>query len=278
MSSTPPDPNAPTPPKKETLDAVDPLSSGVPLPPTRLREGRVFIPQSGITEYRPQTGDPKVDNVLRILRDDLYKLRRDAKRLGIPIDEGLTIDQTVEADQTFNPGGGPGVFLTEYLMAMTIWPMGTIPMSTAGIVNVDDIVAVKQIIPSDITINVVVSEVTTGAALSSFGVGWYDEDGNLAFETGPLASTGAAVIRTTLPTPVELDSGMYWHVWTCDNTSVRLRGFNVNNGGFTAIFNSGTRRFGTAAGGLAGVLPTTLPALGVAGAAANPAFCLFEID
>ena len=243
----------------------------------RVSRDNIPVPKI-VTEYRPRVNDPKASRALKVAYDDVYALRRQMGPQETSPKQPLDVSLTVEADETFNPGGGGGqVLLTNFILGMTVWPIGSQVISTGGVGTSDDVVAVLFMVPSDITISVVVIEVTTLVASSNVGVGWYSEDGlTLVWETGPISSASTGVKRTTLSAPVKVPAGMYWHSWTASSLNVRCRSI-VATSNFFGIFNSGTVRLGAGTGGSGGSLPSTLPSLSNPTGAQAPIYALGEL-
>ncbi len=237
--------------------------------------------QGGLTEYRPLTGNPQVDNAVRILRDDIYKTRKKINGFQEALrPPGLSIDLTVESDEVFSePTGDSGtLFLSEYTLGMTFMPVGNAGLAASGVAVANKVIAVLFMVPSTFTIHTVVFQVAALVLGSNVGVGWYDIDGNIVWQTGAVSSATATVKRITLTTPIEITQGMYWHAWTATSASVAVRGIAASGSSFFNVFNSGTVRFGSAAGGVGGVLPTILPALANPSAGEHPVFALMELE
>jgi hypothetical protein len=231
------------------------------------------------SEFRPSSlGSP----ALRILNDDLNKVRKDFanSKLVIEPDPDVSFDEAVIVDQIFNDNdGGNGVLLGLYLYSQVIYPISNNAYAATTDIGVaNNITGFLFCLPSDIVLRTCVFEVTVAQALSSVGVGWYDVNRNLVWQTGAVSSASTGVKRAAISPRVEIPNGMYYSCWTTDNVGVNIRGISTVNAGYVNVLNHVAARYGTATGGSAGVLPAVLPALATPSGNQNAICSFLEID
>lgn len=145
-----------------------------------------------------------------------------------------------------------------------IFPMGVhgSPGDAAvGVGVIDEVVAFQYVSSFCLTIQTLRIFVDTAEAGKVFGIGIYDKDGNLLFETGARSTTSTGLQSIALGAPQTLGCGVYFIAWTCDGTAARLRGisFGVDDT-LNKMMNANViKRAGTAtAAGTPGVMNATL--------------------
>ena len=251
-----------------------------------MARGRIIrgdIGNSRVTEYRPSLPDGDVSKSHKILMDDIYQLRNIPKIVEEKQDK-LDLAVSTNVDNIFNPGGSPkfGVDPT-YIIGIHIFPMGS-GVQGAGTATVgtnNNVVATVFFLPFDITITTVVWEVTSQVAGSQVGIGWYDFEENLIWETGPQSAALNGVKRTSI-SPIFLPAATYIHTWTAfqsGGTIPGVRALTFNNVVFTGVFNSGTGRAGFAGNsGSSGNLPSTLGGITTPLTGGDQIYTLFELS
>ena len=92
-------------------------------------------------------------------------------------------------------------------------------------------------------------------------VGLYSADGNILRVHSGAVSTTTTGIKNVVASAVTLEPGVYFHSWTGDNITFKLRSF-VSAQGWNNLINNNANRVGSAANpSVAGVLPATLGAI-----------------
>lgn len=167
-------------------------------------------------------------------------------------DHALLIEDEVEVSVT------PGASLEiPFFFGVTITPPLNLTSGAIGGANV--ITAMLFTLPNSLTVSQITFEVTTAAAGKFCNIGLYDGDKNKVLEMGPQSVASIGVKQVSI-TPVELDPGIYYLVYTSDGGGVRSLSINTatNN-----VFNASEVRRGTNSVNStgAGVLPASLATL-----------------
>lgn len=98
--------------------------------------------------------------------------------------------------------------------------------AAVGVGVVDEVMAYQFVLDFCVLIQTLRIFVDTAEAGKVFGIGIYDEDGNLLFETGAKSTTSTGLQSIVLGSPKSLGCGIYFIAWTCDGTTARLRGIS----------------------------------------------------
>ena len=141
--------------------------------------------------------------------------------------------------------------------------------SASTVASANDVRGGQWVLPLRITVRKVVISIKTLSAVGSgndvCGVGIFDKDKSLLFETGALSTTSTGAISTTLATAVTLEPGVYWGMYTIANTTAALQGIRTASTGISmeAFLNENSDRIGVAANSASpvGVMPAALGAI-----------------
>jgi hypothetical protein len=120
--------------------------------------------------------------------------------------------------------------------------------AVVGVGVVDEVVAYQFVLSYRVTIQTLRIFVDTAESGKVFGVGIYDKDGNLLFETGARSTTSTGLQSVALGVPVSLGEGVYFIAWTCNGTTARIRGMRFSEDDtLNEMLNANaTKRAGTA--------------------------------
>ncbi len=232
-----------------------------------------------VTEYRPTGADG-----YRVLTDGIYKLRnrRLIEMRETHVEGATDVAVTNISDQVFNPREGGNSVPASYIIGVQIFP--GVQFGGAGSGVLDNYVhACRFFLPFDVVLSAMVIDYEGGnGAPGTYGVGWYDTDKNLIWQSGA-QTTGTlpnGARRTTLPN-IALPSGSYFQATTRYSNGglgpqISVLNFNTNAVG--TMMNSGQDRIGRAANdGSAGILPATLGGAFIGPASDNIMFVLYEL-
>ncbi len=166
------------------------------------------------------------------------------------------------------PGGGtPPPLVDTADLGYVIFPggvQGSPGDSVVGVGVIDEVVAFQFVQEFGVTIQTLRIFVDTFEAGKVFGIGIYDKDGNLLFETGARSTTSVGLQSIVLGAPQTVNAGVYFIGWTCDGTAARLRGISFGDDAtLNEMMNANaTKRAGTAtAAATPGVMNAALGAI-----------------
>ena len=133
-----------------------------------------------------------------------------------------------------------------------------------GVGVIDEVVAYQFVQSYGAIIQTLRIYVDTLEAGKVFGVGIYDKDGNLLFETGARSTAATGLQSIALGAPQTIEEGVYSIAWTSNSTVARLLGvrFGENTALNEMLNANATKRAGTAtAAATPGVMNATLGAI-----------------